>query len=200
MFNICFHIPKEEPEEPLTGRYSPCNDSQPLRKKDTNFYSLGNDVYIYTSKWNDTVFVNIRRVIQCESFTKEGITFNAYELPIIAKIIPELRKADQKGVDAEFSVGKYKKVTYNGKYGILTFQKIDETEDRQAFGAMISLGKKAIYKLFELFPRAEEEFHNIVSENTTNNKRKAPAIKNTFFKRVKQLQSDKKVPVLRVDI
>ena len=53
-------------------------------KNDITFYPLGaDDTYMYISTYNQTQYVNIRKIINLETYTKNGVAINGFEFKVL---------------------------------------------------------------------------------------------------------------------
>ena len=112
-------------------------------KNDITFYPLGaDDKYMYISTYNNTEYVNIRKVINLETYTKNGVAINEFEFKVLQQRMSEIKRTvcDLKNDHAEFMLGRFKMIQYSMREeGCLEFQKIIETDDKQTWGEGIDL-------------------------------------------------------------
>ena len=136
----------------------------PIESNGMKLYPLGdvnNDVYLYATMFKGIALMNVRKVTNAQIFSKEGITFNSWEVAQFRKLRPELELAiaDNKSGILDVNVGKYKLIRYHVESQIMELIKIRVTDDRQEYGdANISLDADEMRAFFGTFARVEEEY------------------------------------------
>ena len=75
-----FHLSEYDVSAPIVSNYM-------------NLYHLGDDRYLYATVFKGLAFINVRKVTNAQIFSKEGISFNSYEVAQFHKIRPELELA-----------------------------------------------------------------------------------------------------------
>ena len=75
-----FHLSEYDVSAPIVSNYM-------------NLYHLGDDRYLYATVFKGLAFINVRKVTNSQFFSKEGISFNCYEVAKFHQIRPELELA-----------------------------------------------------------------------------------------------------------
>ena len=137
----------------------------------TYLYPLGdsNNVYLYATMFKGLAFINCRKVTNGETFSKEGIAFNSWEVNQFRKLRPELElaiveKKSESGV-LDCYLGKYKLIRYHIESQLLDLVKIRATDDHQEYGdASIRLDTDEMRAFFGTFDRVYEEFRQLIAD------------------------------------
>ena len=140
-----------------------------------NLYPLGdvnNDVYLYATMFKGLAFINVRKVTNAQFFSKEGITFNSWEVGQFRKLRPELELAiaEKKSGVLDCYVGKYKLIRYHVESQLMDLIKIKATDDHQEYGdASIRLDADETRAFFGTFARVDEEFRQLIASLPVKN-------------------------------
>ena len=129
-------------------------------------YPLGdvnNDVYLYATMFKGIALMNVRKVTNAQIFSKEGITFNSWEVAQFRKLRPELELAiaDNKSGILDVNVGKYKLIRYHAESQLMELIKIDD--HRKYEDANICLNADETRAFFGTFAQVYEEFHQLIA-------------------------------------
>ena len=156
-----------------------------------NLYPIGeNDVFVFVSVYNGAPFIKIRKVVNGQVVTRDGVSFSSYKLAQYHKIDQELQLAisEMDSVIKDFFIGDYKLIRYRAESKCLELAKIRATKDHQVFGSSdIYLDGEETTALFSALEKVEEEFqeiyagihkgqatHTAAHATSSSKKRKAP--------------------------
>ena len=139
----------------------------PIVSNGMNLYPLGDDDrYLYANMFKGLIYMNVRKVTNAQAFSKEGLSFNSYEVGLFHKIHPELELAiaEKKSGVLDCYVGRYKLIRYHVESQLMEMMKIRATDDHQEYGdASICLDVDETRAFFGTFARVEEEFHQLIA-------------------------------------
>ena len=153
----------------------------PIVSNGLKLYSLGdarNHVYLYATMFKGMALMNVRKVTNARIFSKEGITFNSWEVDQFRKLRRELELAIAESARDESArhdesvlesrvhgkMGKYKLIRYHVESQIMELIKIRVTDDRREYEDVgITLNADEMRAFFGTFARVDVEFRQLIA-------------------------------------
>ena len=127
-------------------------DIEKFTVKGTNYYCLDENTFFYYSTYGGKKYLSVRVIKNnFRYFTRDGVSFNEFEVDILNQTIADLSNAViaiADGSNIKFDIGDYKQIRFNPANEELDFYRV---ENEQRIGNGITLRGKAIQKFIDLY-------------------------------------------------